>query len=139
MYANARTIGCLDQWAEECSSKFAGKIIPQYYNVTDLDAAKQAVLQVRSEQKKLDILVNNAALMCNKLLGMISLNELEDLFSTNVYAVISMMQLASKLMVRQNKGSIINISSIVGMRGNAGPVSYTHLSFTAALPPYSVI
>lgn len=125
VYANARQLGSIDQWAKDCSEKFSGQIIPLYFDVTCADQAKKAIMQIRSEQKRLDILVNNAGMMSNKLLEMISQEDLEQLFSTNVYAVISMMQLAVKLMARQNSGSIINISSIVGVRGNAGQLAYS--------------
>ena len=120
VYANARQTGSIDQWAERVSSTCPGTVIPQYYDVTSSSDCKTAIMQVRKEQKRLDILVNNAGLMSNGLLASITQETLSSLFSTNVFAPIFMMQLASRLMVGQKGGSIINIASIVGERGKPG-------------------
>lgn len=125
VYANARQTGSIDQWAGQLSNTCPGTIIPQYYDVTSSSDCKAAVMQVRKEQKKLDILVNNAGLMSNGLLASITQATLCSLFSTNVFAPIFMMQLASRLMVSQKGGSIINIASIVGERGNRGQIAYS--------------
>ena len=47
------------------------------------------------------------------------------MFETNVYPLIESIQLAARLMIRQRSGSIINISSIVGVEGDAGQLAYS--------------
>ena len=58
------------------------------------------------------------------MIGMIGKQLMADVFDVNVFAVINMIQLANKLMSRQKSGSIINISSIVGLEGAAGQLVY---------------
>ena len=74
--------------------------------------------------KRLDILVNNAGVLDDALLGMISDEALERTFQVNTLAVARNMQSATRLLSRAGSGSIINVSSIVGVNGNAGQVTY---------------
>ena len=71
------------------------------------------------------MLVNNAGIMRDNVIGMIGTQLIQDVFAVNVFSVISMIQLANKLMSRQKSGSIINISSIVGVEGAAGQLVYS--------------
>lgn len=123
VYAVARRAGCLEEWAAARSGIGPGRILPVYFDVTDTAAAKNAVLRIRREAGRLDVLVNNAGLMSNQRLGFITADEMHRLFETNVFAVLQLMQLAVKIM--KENSSIINISSIVGQRGNAGQVLYS--------------
>lgn len=81
-------------------------------------------MTIKKETGKLDILVNNAGIMSSSLLGMTSKKSAQELFDVNVFAPLELMQMASKLMLHQKSGSIINLSSIVGERGNAGQAAY---------------
>lgn len=63
--------------------------------------------------------------MKDDLIGMISHETMEKVFQVNVFAVMEMIQLAVKIMGRQNTGSIINMSSIVGVQGNKGQLVYS--------------
>jgi 3-oxoacyl-[acyl-carrier protein] reductase len=78
-----------------------------------------------SRHKRLDILVNNAGILRDKLIGMISDAEIDELFSVNVIGLIKITQLAARIMARRKSGSIINVSSIVGRRGNSGQTVYS--------------
>jgi 3-oxoacyl-[acyl-carrier protein] reductase len=125
VYANARNVGSVDQWADECSVKNKTKVIPLYFDVTDYTAAKQSVLQIMKEQQGIDILVNNAGMVSYELLGMIQFDTLRKMFEVNVVAMIQLIQIVSRIMSRQKKGSIINISSIVGVEGVMGQLAYS--------------
>ena len=59
------------------------------------------------------------------MLGMITKNTLRKMFEVDVFAMIEMIQYASRLMARKNKGSIINMASIVGTNGAAGQLAYS--------------
>ncbi|NLI90696.1 MAG: SDR family oxidoreductase [Peptococcaceae bacterium] len=124
IYANARCPHSLDVLAGELGEKYNTEIIPVYFNVTDKEAVKQCYLRIRQERNQLDVLVNNAGIMRDALIGMVDDKIIEDVFSVNVYAVITMIQYAVRIMSRQNKGSIINLASIVGEMGNPGQTVY---------------
>lgn len=125
VYANAKTPGCIDLRSKEWENLYNTTVIPLYFDVTDEKSAKQAIMQIKKEQGRLDVLVNNAGVMRDALIGMVNKELMEEIFSVNVFAVMNMLQLANKLMSRQQSGSIINLSSIVGIEGNAGQLVYS--------------
>lgn len=69
---------------------------------------------------RLDGLVNNAGIMHEALLGMIRPDDIDRVLSVNVKAPLMMTQYAARLMSRHNKGSIVNVTSIMGVRGAPG-------------------
>ena len=125
VFANARLPKDLDAFCEEMNSKYPGTVKALYFDVRDEIASKQAIMQIKKEQGKLDVLVNNAGVMKDALIGMISRSLMQEIFDTNVFGVMNMIQLAIKLMSRQKNGSIINLSSIVGIEGNPGQLVYS--------------
>lgn len=125
VYANARNPGSIDEWAVKCSEKNNTPVIPVYFDVTDYAAVKQVVLQIIKEQQHFDILVNNAGVVTYEPLGMIQIDSLRNMIEVNVVAMIQMIQLVSRLMSRNKSGSIINISSIVGVKGVKGQLAYS--------------
>lgn len=90
----------------------------------DPEDARRAFRMIHTRFGRLDVLVNNAGVLDDALLGMISEDSIRDTFSVNATALIRNMQAASKLMRRQGFGSVINISSIIGTHGSAGEVVY---------------
>ena len=126
VYANVREPKNLDSlYLEMSESSDFGKVKALYFDVRDEAASKQAIMQIKKEQGRLDVLVNNAGVMKDALIGMVSMNMMKEIFDTNVLGVANMLQLATKLMTRQKSGSIINLSSIVGVEGNAGQLAYS--------------
>lgn len=119
VYAVARKEGSLSEYASNM------KVHPYYLDVRDKSAVKQLFINIKKEAGRLDVLVNNAGVMHDALLGMITEEQMHSTFETNVFANITMMQYASKLMIRQQSGSIINLSSIMGVCGNAGQIVYS--------------
>lgn len=124
VYATARREGSLDELVKNLNDSNCGKLKPVYFDVQDKTAIKECILNIRREQKHLDVLVNNAGIMQDAALGRVSDEMLEQTFQTNVYAPIHFVQMAVKIMQRQGSGSIINMASIVGLRGNAGQTAY---------------
>ena len=105
------------------NDEFAKRFIPVALDISDSIQIKQLVLSIRKKHSKLDILVNNAGVEFNELIGMISTENMKKMFTTNVFAPIELIQYCSRIM---NKGgSIINISSKVGLRGNPGQLVYS--------------
>lgn len=102
-----------------------GGIIHVRADITNSENVRAVYMQIKKEHKKLDVLANNAALISYEMLGMISKDNLRKMFEVNVFAMIEMMQYASRLMERNNGGSIINMASIVGTHGAAGQLAYS--------------
>jgi len=125
VFAVARQVGILDPLAEELSEKYSTKIFPVYFDVTNTSAIKDVILKINKKFKRLDCIVNNAGVMNDALIGMVTEDNMNYTFSVNVFAPINMIQYASKIMRRQKSGSIINISSIVGVQGNTGQIVYS--------------
>ncbi|MCC5842473.1 MAG: SDR family oxidoreductase [Opitutales bacterium] len=124
VYANARREGCMDEWCAGHSGRLTGEMVPCYFDVTDAGAASEGLGRIRKERGGLDVLVNNAAVPANDRLGMIPLEKARAVFEVNVFAVLHLLQLAGRLMMRKKAGSIINISSGVGLEGNPGQALY---------------
>lgn len=95
------------------------------YDITDLQAVGNAFQRVFRETKRLDGLVNNAGIMQDALLGMITAEQVEDTFAVNVFGTLYHMQYAARLMGRAKAGSIVNISSIMGRYGYPGKTTYS--------------
>lgn len=74
--------------------------------------------------RRLDTLVNNAGVMREAMIGMISQEDMSATIGINTVGTLNCIQLGARLMQRSGGGSIINIASIVGVRGNAGQLVY---------------
>jgi 3-oxoacyl-[acyl-carrier protein] reductase len=94
------------------------------YDVRDEGAMKQAFQQIQSAFGRLDGLVNNAGIMHEGLLGMMKRSVISDMLDVNVTALMMHMQYASRLMMKRRSGSIVNLSSIIGLRGHEGSSAY---------------
>lgn len=125
VYANCKKEGSFDIIAQDLSKLHGVEVIPLYYDVTDSIRTKEAFSRIMKERKRLDILVNNAGVMEDALIGMISDELMHRIFNTNVFAVINHLQLASRLMKRTKAGSIVNLSSVVGIDGVSGQLVYS--------------
>lgn len=116
--------GSADSWIEE--SELCARLHPFYFDISDPSAVRKNVISVKKKLGSIDILVNNAGIEFNELIGMISRGNMEKMFRVNVYGTIEMIQAVSRIMGRNNNGgSIINIASMVGVRGNAGQLVYS--------------
>ena len=93
-------------------------------DVANAEECKTMIDCVKEHFGKIDILVNNAGITKDKL--MIGMTEVDfmDVINTNLKGSFLCMQMVSKLMLKQRYGRIINLSSVVGLHGNAGQVNY---------------
>lgn len=121
---NDARVGSADEWIGEYEIK--DSLHPFYFDITDSAAVRQNVMAIWKQFGHIDVLVNNAGVEFSELIGMISREHMEKMFQVNVYGTIEMIQAVSRIMARnENGGSIINISSLVGLRGNAGQLVYS--------------
>jgi 3-oxoacyl-[acyl-carrier protein] reductase len=93
-------------------------------DIADRASIEAAFEQVLRDQGRLDIVVNNAGITRDTLLLRMKLEDWEQVLSTNLTGVFLCTQAALKPMLRQRAGRIINISSVVGLVGNAGQANY---------------
>ena len=122
--ANARHLGSLD-WVLK-DQDLRHKVVPIYFDVTDREAVRQAFIKIKKDYGKLDCLVNNAGILVDTTLPMLNNTTLRAIFEVNVFAVFDLMSYASRMMMVQKTGSIINIASICGDEGGMrGQTAYS--------------
>lgn len=125
VYAADLAMGDMEPWAAEKSAECNTKIVPLVMDVTDTAAVKAGLMSIHKTEGRIDVVVNNAAIIQNQKLGMVTKPMLEKMFAVNVFAVIDMMQIVSRLMARTGGGSIVNIASVTGVVGSPGQVAYS--------------
>ncbi|MHC5309271.1 3-oxoacyl-[acyl-carrier-protein] reductase [Myroides sp. LJL116] len=93
-------------------------------NAADFDAAQELVEQILKEFGNIDILVNNAGITKDNLLMRMSEADFDQVIQVNLKSVFNMTKAVQRTMLKNRKGSIINMSSVVGVKGNAGQANY---------------
>ena len=94
-------------------------------DVSDPAACESLIAQVKERFGRLDILVNNAGVTRDGLLMTAKPEDFDKVLDTNLKGAYFCMKAAAKVMMRQRYGRIVNLSSVVGLRGNAGQVNYS--------------
>jgi 3-oxoacyl-[acyl-carrier protein] reductase len=93
-------------------------------DASKFDQAEQLITDIVADFGKLDIVVNNAGITKDGLLMRMSEENWDDVINVNLKSVFNVCKAASKIMMKARKGSIINMSSVVGVQGNAGQANY---------------
>lgn len=93
-------------------------------NAANYAECESLINEVSKEFGAIDICVNNAGMSKDNLLLRMTPEQWDDVINTNLGSVFNMTKQVIKPMMKARKGSIINMSSIIGMRGNAGQSSY---------------
>ncbi len=114
----------LKERCRELESEFNGTVTGLAADVTEASAVKNCYAEIFRRFKRLDVLVNNAGVLQDALLGMISNEQMRLVIDTNLVGSLVHMQEASRLMARNRRGSIVNVSSIIGRFGNEGQTVY---------------
>ncbi|MCR6486371.1 SDR family oxidoreductase [Amycolatopsis sp. OK19-0408] len=109
--------------AKEAASA-AGAAAGLALDVTDAKAVSSLVRAVAKEHGKLDVVVANAGIMEDALLGMIKEELVDTTLSTNVAGTLHTVQAAARAMMRKKTGAIVVLASIVGEHGSAGQTVY---------------
>ena len=109
-----------DIWAE----KYGVKIDFVYFDLTDEDGIKAAFKELNKEKRIIDVLVNNAGIPAGGFLLMTSLAKVKEVFQVNFFSQILVTQLVAKMMMKQKKGVIINMSSVTALDNQAGWTAY---------------
>lgn len=93
-------------------------------DVSQFVACEQMVIELLKAYQRIDILVNNAGITRDNLLMKMSEDEFNTVIDTNLKGTFHTMRFVSRAMLKQRSGRIINLSSVVGVTGNAGQTNY---------------
>ena len=110
--------------AAELAAKHGRQVLAIQSDASDFNSAQAAVDQVVAAWGRLDILVNNAGITKDQLLMRMSEADWDTVINTNLKSVFNMTKAVMRTMLKQRSGSIVNMSSIVGVQGNAGQANY---------------
>jgi 3-oxoacyl-[acyl-carrier protein] reductase len=100
------------------------RVDPFVADVSEPDQVRDAFQKIHKEYGALHVLVSNAGILEDALIGMVSEQQLQRVFATNTFGFIYCAQYAARLMARGNGGSIVSVSSIIGTNGNGGQSVY---------------
>jgi 3-oxoacyl-[acyl-carrier protein] reductase len=102
----------------------ADRVVAIKSNASDYDEAEQLIKDTVERFGRVDILINNAGITKDTLMLRMSEEHWDDVMEINLKSVFVMTKNVLKTMMRQRQGSIINMSSVVGVFGNAGQANY---------------
>lgn len=94
-------------------------------DASDFKAAEELINQVIADFGGLDIVVNNAGITKDGLLMRMSEEQWDTVIQVNLKSVFNVTKAATRQLMKQKSGSIINLTSVVGLRGNAGQANYS--------------
>ena len=93
-------------------------------DASDYEAAQQLAADVLKDFGALDILINNAGITKDNLLMRMSEEDFDQVLHINLKSVFNLTKAVQRTMLKARKGSIVNMSSVVGVKGNAGQANY---------------
>jgi len=103
----------------------AGAIDTYKLNVTDRDAVAKTIREIMDKYGQIDVLVNNAGIIKDALLPKMTEEQWDAVININLKSVFNLTKAVQPIMLKQKSGSIVNISSVVGVSGNAGQANYS--------------
>lgn len=109
---------------EEEIKKFGVQVLRVKGDICSLSDVENLVKQAKEKFDKIDIIVNNAGITKDTLLLRMSEQDFDSVINTNLKGVFNCLKTIVPVMVKQKSGKIINLSSVVGLVGNAGQVNY---------------
>ncbi len=109
---------------EQELESFGTKVKGYRSDASKFDEAEKLINDIVADFGALDIVVNNAGITKDGLLMRMSEENWDEVINVNLKSVFNVSKAASKVMMKARKGSIINMSSVVGVQGNAGQANY---------------
>ena len=112
------------QALEEELAAFGGQVLAVCLDASDFEAAQELIAESLKAFGTLDVLVNNAGITKDNLLMRMSEEDFDRVLKVNLNSIFNTTKAVIRPMMKQKAGSIINISSVVGVKGNAGQANY---------------
>ncbi|AEA34174.1 3-oxoacyl-[acyl-carrier-protein] reductase [Hippea maritima] len=94
------------------------------FNVADFDGAGEAIKRIANKYGSIDYLINNAGITKDNLIMRMNKEDIDSVIDVNLKGAINCIKHVSKYMIKKRFGVIVNISSIIGLMGNAGQSNY---------------
>jgi len=116
------------QEAEEIAKRIrakGSKTLVVQANIQDRQAVQEMATVVVKEWGKIDLWINNAGITLDRLIETMPEQEWEQVITTNLHGAFYGIQEAARVMIRQKQGHIINVASLVGLRGGIGQAAYS--------------
>ena len=104
---------------------FGRKVHKLKFDVSNEDSVNNSITNIIKEIGSIDILINNAGITRDGLLMRMKLSQWEEVINTNLKGVFLCTKYVSKFMLKQRRGKIVNITSVVGIIGNPGQANYS--------------
>jgi len=104
---------------------FGGKAYPLQADISSETSVNELIKTILDKNKKVDVLVNNAGITKDGLLMRMKTDDWQKVLDLNLSGVFYCTRAVSRQMLKQKKGRIINITSVVGLMGNAGQANYS--------------
>lgn len=105
-------------------SEAGGRAETVCFDVADFEAVSEAIQAIVKAEGRLDILVNNAGMTVDQLLLRMKAEDWDRVMAVNLRGVFNCTRAATRAMIRARYGRIVNLSSVVGLMGNAGQCAY---------------
>ncbi|MEV4640422.1 SDR family oxidoreductase [Actinoplanes sp. NPDC049548] len=121
----SRDEGAVETRVKELTACYGTAAFGVVCDAAQPEQVRAAYQRVFKAYGRLDVLVNNAGVLQDALVGMVSDELVEHSFRVNTFGAVHHLQAAARLMRRRGEGSIINLSSIIGTHGNAGQIVYS--------------
>ena len=122
IYAGSRAAA--ERVCEKCKQEYSVEAKAYQCNVADFSAAKETVAKIKTEFGTAQILINNAGITRDGLLAMMKEEDFDKVINVNLKGTYNVTKNVIPYMMKQKYGKIINISSVVGVSGNAGQANY---------------
>ncbi|WP_185858494.1 3-oxoacyl-[acyl-carrier-protein] reductase [Blattabacterium cuenoti] len=110
--------------AKQLAFELKSSVEAYQIDLSNLSSSENLVKKVIKKYGSIDILVNNAGIIKDNFLLKISKEDWDSVIKTNLYSVFNLTKYAIYPMIKQKKGSIINMSSVIGITGNIGQSNY---------------
>ena len=122
-------MGVHDQNRSKCSIEalaisYPSKMLVYTCDISRYDEIETFIKEI-FKYKRVDIFVNSAGILKENLIGMISTTEIDEIMKTNLTGALHILQGIARIMKRNKSGSIVNVSSIVGVKGGSGQLIYS--------------
>lgn len=123
-HASASSAKAAQALAEEVAREHGIEAWVMPADVSNFEEADQLISRVKEECGRLDVCVNNAGIARDGLLARMKEEDFDRVIEVNLKGAFNCMRHAAPVMMKQRFGSIVNVSSVVGLQGNAGQVNY---------------